>query len=136
MIRIFTRNIFKAGTLALLCLNINGPLLAKSENIINVTDNSFEEDVLKSSTPVLVDFWAEWCGPCKMFAPRLEEIAKEYHGRLTVAKINIDDNPTIPENYGVSGIPTLILFKNGQVVDQHVGNASKAQLEKLLEKIN
>ena len=86
-----------------------------SQGIVNVTDDSFEQEVLKSGGPVLVDYWAEWCGPCKMIAPVLEEIAKEYGGKLKVAKLNIDENPATPPKYGIRGIPTLMLLKKGHV---------------------
>jgi len=99
-----------------------------SANIVSITDNSFEEEVLKSQTPVLVDYWAEWCGPCKMIAPVLEDIAVEYAERVKVVKLNIDQNPNTPPRYGIRGIPTLILFKNGQVEATRVGAVSKAQL--------
>ena len=99
-----------------------------SENIIQVTDDSFDQEVLKSPTPVLVDYWAEWCGPCKMIAPVLEDVAKTYAGRLTVAKLDIDANPGVTGKYGIRGIPTLILFKNGQAHAQKVGALSKSQL--------
>ena len=99
-----------------------------SEQIVEVTDDSFESDVLKSSEPVLIDYWAEWCVPCKMIAPVLEEIATEYDGRLKIAKLNIDDNPNTPPRYGIRGIPTLMLFKNGEVEAIKVGAVSKAQL--------
>lgn len=104
-----------------------------SENTIAVTDNSFEKEVLKSETPVLVDFWAEWCGPCKMIGPILEEIAKERKGQLVVAKINIDENAEAPVKYGVLGIPTLILFKQGKVEATKVGALTKSQLNAFLE---
>jgi thioredoxin 1 len=99
-----------------------------SEQIVHVTDDSFESDVLKSSEPVLIDYWAEWCGPCKMIAPVLDEIATEYSGRLKVVKLNIDDNPDTPPRYGIRGIPTLMLFKNGEVEATKVGAVSKSQL--------
>jgi thioredoxin 1 len=99
-----------------------------SEQILDVTDDSFESDVLKSSEPVLIDYWAEWCVPCKMIAPVLEEIATEYNGRLKIAKLNIDDNPNTPPRYGIRGIPTLMLFKNGEVEAIKVGAVSKSQL--------
>jgi thioredoxin 1 len=99
-----------------------------------VTDQSFEEDVLKSSQPVLVDYWAEWCGPCKMIGPIVEESAAKYADRLTVAKLNIDENPSSPSRYHVRGIPTLMLFKDGQPVATHVGSLSKGQLQAFIEK--
>jgi thioredoxin 1 len=93
-----------------------------------VSDSSFEADVLKSTNPVLVDFWAEWCGPCKMIAPALEELAKELGDKLTVVKLNVDHNPQTPKKYGVRGIPTLMLFKNGQVAATKIGSVPKRQL--------
>ncbi len=99
-----------------------------------VTDQSFETDVLKSSIPVLVDFWAEWCGPCKALGPKLEEIAGEMTDKVKIAKINVDENPTMPAKYGVRGIPTLILFKDGKEVDQIVGNHPKENIVALLQK--
>ncbi len=104
-----------------------------SENILALSDESFEQDVLKSDTPVLVDYWAEWCGPCKMIAPLLEEIAGEYAGRVQVAKLNIDDNSQTPPKYGIRGIPTLMLFKNGKVEATKVGALSKSQLSAFLD---
>lgn len=101
---------------------------AMSRNIINITDDSFEQEVLNSDTPVLVDFWAEWCGPCKMIAPVLEEIAEEYNGRLKVCKLNIDENEQTPPKFNIRSIPTLMLFKNGNVDATKVGALSKSQL--------
>jgi thioredoxin 1 len=106
-----------------------------SGNIVHTTDATFEADVLKSSLPVLLDFWAEWCGPCKAIAPILDDLAGEYAGRVRVAKLNIDENRQTPVRYGVRGIPTLILFKDGKVVDQVVGVVPKHQLEGMLNKV-
>lgn len=103
-----------------------------STNIIYLSDATFEQDVLKSSQPVLVDYWAEWCGPCKMIAPLLDEIAVEFAGRVKVAKLNIDDNKDVPPRYGIRGIPTLMLFKNGEVAATKVGALSKSQLTAFL----
>ena len=99
-----------------------------SEHITHLSDATFEQQVLQAQLPVLVDYWAEWCGPCKMIAPILEDISKEYAGRLTVAKLNIDDNQQTPPKYGTRGIPTLMLFKNGNVEATKVGALSKSQL--------
>jgi thioredoxin 1 len=104
-----------------------------SENIKHISDSSFEADVLKSDKPVLVDFWAEWCGPCKMIGPSLEEISEELGEQVTIAKINIDENPDAPGRYGVRGIPTMILFKGGKAVETIVGMTSKATLKAKLE---
>jgi thioredoxin 1 len=104
-----------------------------SEHVVHVTDASFDDDVLKANKPILLDFWAEWCGPCKMIAPMLDEVATEYQGKLTIAKINIDDNPKTPQRFNVRGIPTLILFKNGQVEGQKVGALRKADLAAFLD---
>ena len=104
-----------------------------SGNIVNVTDASFDQDVLQSDTPVLVDYWAEWCGPCKMIAPVLEEIAEEYEGKLKVCKLNIDENEQTPPKFNIRGIPTLMLFKNGNVDATKVGALSKSQLAAFLD---
>jgi thioredoxin 1 len=104
-----------------------------SANTKPVTDQSFDKDVLKAPGPVLVDFWADWCGPCKAIAPALEEIGAEYAGKLTVAKVNIDENPVTPNNYAVRGIPTLILFKDGKPVSTKVGAAPKSALKQWVE---
>ena len=104
-----------------------------SEKILHVTDDTFEQEVLQSQTPVLVDYWAEWCGPCKMIAPVLDQIATDYAGRLKVAKINIDENQVTPPKYNVRGIPTLMLFKNGALEAQKVGALSKTQLAAFID---
>jgi thioredoxin 1 len=98
-----------------------------------VTDSNFDELVLKAGTPVLVDYWAEWCGPCKMIAPVLDEISEEYSGKIIVAKLNIDDNPSMPAHYGVRGIPTLMLFKDGDVEATKVGALTKSQLTQFID---
>ena len=104
-----------------------------SEHILNVTDDSFESDVLKSDVPVLVDYWAEWCGPCKAIAPLLEDIAREYTGKIKVAKVNVDENQQTPQKYGIRGIPTLMLFKGGNIEATKVGALSKSQLSAFLD---
>lgn len=104
-----------------------------SDRIVHVTDETFEEDVLKAEVPVLVDYWADWCGPCKMIAPILDEIAEEYSGKVKVAKLNIDENPNTPPRYGIRGIPTLMLFKNGSVEATKVGALSRSQLAAFLD---
>ena len=108
-------------------------VLVSSDTIKHVSDASFENDVLKSNDMVLVDFWAEWCAPCKMIAPMLDEIADEYQGKVTIAKLNIDESPKTPLRYNVRGIPTLILFKNGQVEGQKVGALRKTDLAAFLD---
>ena len=104
-----------------------------SNAIVYVSDATFDSEVLQSTTPVLVDYWAEWCGPCKMIAPILDDVAKEYAGRLKVAKLNIDDNQATPPKYGIRGIPTLMLFKNGNVEATKVGAVSKSQLTAFID---
>ena len=103
-------------------------------NILQVTDQNFEQEVLKANQPVLVDFWAAWCGPCRMIAPTVEALATEYSGKAKVAKMNVDENQSTPAQYRIQGIPTLLLFKDGQVREQLVGAASRDTIEKLLKK--
>jgi len=104
-----------------------------SEHIHYVTDANFETEVLQSTSPVLVDYWAEWCGPCKMIAPILDDVAKEYNGKLKVAKLNIDENQETPAKYGIRGIPTLMLFKGGNIEATKVGALSKSQLDAFID---
>jgi len=101
--------------------------------MLNISDDSFENDVLQSDKPVLVDFWAEWCGPCKALTPILESVAGTHSEKVTFAKMNVDDNQDIPAKYGIRGIPTLLLFKNGELIATRVGGASKAQLEAFID---
>ena len=105
----------------------------KSDKIVHISDASFEAEVLKASRPVLIDFWAEWCGPCKAIAPLLEELAADKDGQIRIAKVNIDDNPMTPTKYGVRGIPTLMLFKNGEISATKVGAAPKSKLYEWVE---
>ncbi|MDE2234870.1 MAG: thioredoxin TrxA [Gammaproteobacteria bacterium] len=104
-----------------------------SDQIVSTTDANFESDVLKSSLPVLVDYWAEWCGPCKMIAPILDEIASSYQGKLRIAKVNVDENAQLTQKYGIRSIPTLMLFKDGNVQAQKIGALSKSQLAAFIE---
>jgi thioredoxin 1 len=105
-----------------------------SANVQTLTDTNFEQTVNNPSQPVLVDFWAEWCGPCRRLAPTVEELANDYDGRVVVAKMNVDENPATPMRFSIRGIPTLLLFKGGQLVEQVVGLADKTELKKLLDK--
>lgn len=105
-----------------------------SDKVVHLSDDSFELEVTKSTTPVLVDFWASWCAPCKAISPLVDALAAEYDGKVKIAKLNVDENPATPGKFGVRGIPTLILFKDGKVVDQVVGAVPKNQLEALLKK--
>lgn len=104
-----------------------------SDNITHITDSSFDQEVLQSDVPVLVDYWAEWCGPCKMIAPILDEIAADYEGKLKITKLNIDDNPATPPKFGIRGIPTLMIFKGGDVQSTKVGALSKSQLTAFID---
>ena len=102
--------------------------------LFHATDGNFEPEILKSEIPAVVDFWAPWCGPCQVIAPVIEELAKEYTGKVKVAKMNVDENPATPSRYGIRGIPTVILFKEGQVLDQIVGAVSKSRVEEMIKK--
>lgn len=106
-----------------------------SDKVVQLSDDTFEQEVLRSPTPVLVDFWASWCAPCKAISPVVDGLADDYDGRVKVGKLNVDENPATPGQYGVRGIPTLILFKDGRVVDQVVGAVPKNQLEGLVKKV-
>lgn len=108
--------------------------MGDSEHLMNVTDSDFEESILKSDKPALVDFWAAWCGPCRQVGPVVEELAGEFAGKVKVAKLNVDENKLTPGKYGVRGIPTLMVFKNGEVVDQIVGAVPKDRIKELLDK--
>jgi thioredoxin 1 len=108
--------------------------MSDHENLHNVSDADFDDQILKSETPALVDFWAAWCGPCRTVGPVVEELAEEYKGKVKVAKLNVDDNKQTPTKYGVRGIPTLMLFKNGEMIDHIVGAVPKARIKELLDK--
>jgi len=105
-----------------------------ADNVQTFTDTNFDDSVLKSGAPVLVDFWAEWCGPCKRLGPTVDALATDYAGKITVGKMNIDDNPKVPERYQIRGIPTILIFKGGQVVESMVGLAQKEDLKKAIDK--
>jgi thioredoxin 1 len=106
-----------------------------AENVLPVTDDTFDQEVLQSEIPALVDFWASWCGPCRAIGPVVEELAEEYQGKVKVAKLNVDESPNTPGKYGIRAIPTLIMFKGGEVVDQITGAVSKSHIESALKKI-
>ncbi len=105
-----------------------------SGNVVEITDSNFESEVLKSDKLTLVDFWAPWCGPCKVIGPLVEELANDYEGKVKFTKLNVDDNPNTASTYGIRGIPTIIFYKNGEVVDQVVGAVPKSELEKVISK--
>ena len=123
----------KSKKISQICQTDHSQRKTMSEHIKNVSDASFDADVIKSSQPVLVDYWAAWCGPCKQIAPMLEEVAAQYAGKMTVAKLNVDENQATAGNFGIRGIPTLMLFKDGKVADTKVGALSKAQLTAWLD---
>ncbi|MCJ7496369.1 MAG: thioredoxin [Deltaproteobacteria bacterium] len=109
--------------------------MSEGGNLFMVTDATFQKEVLEAGQPTFVDFWAGWCGPCKMIGPIFEELSKEYSGKIKFAKVNVDENPKTPANYGVRGIPTLMMFKEGKVVEQVVGAVPKSQLENIVKKV-
>ncbi len=106
-----------------------------AENVLHVTDDTFDQEILKADTPALVDFWAAWCGPCRAIGPVIEELAGEYAGKIKIAKVNVDENPKTPGQYGIRAIPTLILFKKGEVAEQITGAVSKSHIETALKKL-
>jgi len=109
--------------------------MAQGANLFTVTDESFQKEVLEAEQPTFVDFWASWCGPCRMVGPIFEELSGEYSGKVKFAKVNVDENPKTPANYGVRGIPTLMMFKSGKMVDQVVGAVPRSQLENIVKKV-
>ncbi len=109
--------------------------MGTEEKLVELSDDNFEAEILKSELPALVDFWAPWCGPCRFVGPIVEELASEYEGKVNVGKINVDDNPVTPGKYGVRGIPTLIVFRKGEVVDQVVGAVAKSNIESMIKKV-